>query len=138
MLQGRISESRMHAIYERTRRLGGADHAHFHAALPSADQLATCDKLRSVGHSESLVVQDCLSRAAVGNRALAAASAVMADWQSHLQHMEQYDDGGMSTGTALRLWVKAWRQAPANISTYRDTRAALAEAPPCPGASVEN
>ena len=60
----------------------------------------------------------------------------MADGNSSTDDMDSDDDGGMSTGTARRLWIAAWREAPGNIAAYHDKRRALARAPSCPGATL--
>ena len=137
MLDGDISLRTMTAIYERTRRRGGTDHDRFDAALRAVEGAGPCAELRSV-NSESVGPPgpDCVARSQAAIEALAAARAAMADWQSHLHHMDSYDDGGMSTGTARRLWIAAWREAPGNIAAYHDKRRALARAPSCPGATL--
>ena len=137
MLAGEISEVTMHAIYERTRRKGVADHHRFTAALGSVEGSVPCEGLRSVNaDSAGPSGPDCVARSQAAIEALAAARGAMADWQSHLHHMDEYDDGGMSTGTALHLWVKAWREAPGNISAFDVGRRALGHAPLCAGVTA--
>lgn len=133
MLDGDISPRAMTAIYERTRLRGVTDHERFDAALRPVEGGVPCAELRSL-NSESAgpAGPDCVARSLAAIEALAAARAVMADWQSHLHHMESYDDGGMTSGTAQRLWITAWREAPGNITAYRQSRRTLARAPSCP------
>ena len=121
MLDGDISLRTMTAIYERTRRRGVTDHERFDAALRPVEGAGPCAGLRSLSsESAGPPAPDCVARSGAAIEALAAARAAMADWQSHLHHMDSYDDGGMTTGTALRLWIRAWREAPRNITAYHD------------------
>jgi hypothetical protein len=76
-------------------------------------------------------VTNCLARSEAATTAVSTAQSAMDDWAAHLHHMSEYADGGMTAGRAQRLWVTAWRQAPENITAFRDAQTALSEAPPC-------
>jgi hypothetical protein len=132
MLAGRISERRMESIYERTKRRGHAAQHHFHASMSGLEQRVPCRGLRDLpARSRDGRSHDCLVRARAATAALRAARSTMHEWRLHLHHMADYADGGMSTGKAMTLWVKAWRKAPEGISAYADTRSHLARAPLC-------
>jgi hypothetical protein len=131
MLEGRISESEMNAIWKRTQDAGPADQQQFSTAQQDYDGQPSCDELHNDTESHSEAVTDCLARSEAATTAVSAAEAAMNDWASHLHHMSEYADGGMTAGRAQRLWVTAWRQAPENITAYEDARTALSEAPPC-------
>jgi hypothetical protein len=132
MLAGRLSEKRMEAIYERTKRQGHADQASFARAVASLTRARPCQRLRhlpkGVIHGR---VTDCVVRSRAAAAALAAARSTMEEWQAHLRHMATYADGGMRRGKALALWVAAWRKAPAGITAYHKRAADLAAAPHC-------
>jgi hypothetical protein len=131
MLKGRISETRMSAIWKRTQDAGPGDQQQFSTAQQDYDGQPSCDELHNDTESHSEAVTDCLARSEAATTAVSAAEAAMNDWASHLHHMSEYADGGMTAGRAQRLWVTAWRQAPENITAYEDARTALSEAPPC-------
>jgi len=131
MLNGRMSEKKMNAVWTRTRTAGPADLRRFRAALQHYDGTVPCDDLQDVPQSRKDAVIGCVARSKTASETVTAAEVVMDDWNSHLQHMATYADGGMTSGRAQRLWVKAWRTAPANISAYRDGHTALANAPAC-------
>ncbi len=132
MLAGRISERRMESIYERTKRRGHAAQHHFHASMSGLDQRVPCRGLRDLPtQSRDGRSHDCLVRARAATAAFRAARSTLHEWRLHLHHMADYADGGMSTGKAMKLWLKAWRKAPEGISAYVDTRSELARAPVC-------
>lgn len=132
MITGLISEKRMEAIYDRTRRQGPADHQRFSAAVSRIEHQGACKKLKGrPAGSTGTSSRDCLARWKTAEAALAAAKSTMDEWLSHLHHMDQYADGGMRTGKALKLWIQAWRKAPEGISAYQDRVADLAAAPAC-------
>ena len=131
MLKGRISEARMEAVYKRTTRSGHLDQERFAAAVSqvAADPCGALDRVGPrTGDGRS---GDCVTRTRRAVAALEAATSTMEEWKSHLHHMESYEDGGMRTGKAMALWVKAWRKAPEGISTFAQRRVALAAAPSC-------
>ena len=131
MLADRISEARMEAIYERTMHKGHAAQERFAAALSDVAAPEPCGALAEVEDGSDARVGDCTTRSQAAGKALVAAESTMEEWQSHLRHMAEYADGGMRTGKAMALWVKAWRQAPEGIAAYGDGRADLAAAPAC-------
>lgn len=132
MLRGRISVEKMEAIYARTKRQGPADHQRFSAAVSHIEHQVACQKMKGrPAGSTGIQSRDCLARSKTATAALAAAKSTMDEWLTHLHHMEQYADGGMRTGKALKLWIQAWRNAPEGISAYHARLADLAAAPPC-------
>ena len=133
MLEDRISEARMEAIYKRTTKIGHTDQQRFSAAVSevAATPCRALDRLES--RTKDPRIDECLTRARRAVAALGAATSTMEEWRSHLHHMESYDDGGMRTGKAMALWVKAWRKAPEGISTFRQRSEQLSAAPTCSG-----
>jgi hypothetical protein len=134
MLKGRISEKKMNAIWDRTRSRGPADVRRFEAALRPYHGRPRCRDLQSARHvprSQRALVTRCETRSRAVTKAVADAAATIGDWKAHLKHMDTYADGGMTSGTAQRLWVKAWRSAPKNISAFRAAGDRLRKAPPC-------
>jgi len=134
MLAGRISEAKMNAVWDRTKAKGPADVHRFELALDRYHGMSRCHALHDAPELTQALVSDCVARSDAASSAVDAAQATVGDWKDHLHHMADYADGGMSSGTAMRLWVKAWRRAPENISKYRSTSASLREAPTCSGA----
>ena len=132
MLEGRISEARMDAIYERTTRSGHLDQERFSAAV-SQVAASPCRALDRLEPRTGGARSDCVTRTGKAVAALEAATSTMEEWQHHLHHMESYEDGGMRTGKAMALWIKAWRKAPEGISTFAHRRVALEAAPSCTG-----
>lgn len=130
MLQGRITEERMNAIWASTKAHGPGEQQRFATASERYDGTSACDRLPS-GSPSGKAAADCVERALSVGPAASAARAVMAEWRAHLQHMEAFADGGMSAGHAQAMWVAAWRRAPTNITAFDDARAALAAAPAC-------
>ena len=131
LLRGRISEKKMNAVWTRTQNAGPADQEQFQEALQTSDGTSSCDDLEDVPESQDDAVTDCVARAESASDAVSAAEAVMGDWDTHLHHMTRYADGGMTSGQAQRLWVRAWRSASINISAYREGQDLLASAPTC-------
>jgi hypothetical protein len=131
MLEGRISESKMSAIWKRTQDAGPADQQQFSTAQQDYDGQPSCDELHNDAETHTEAVTSCLARSEAATAAVTTAQDAMNDWASHLHHMSEYADGGMTAGRAQRLWVAAWRQAPENITAFEDARTALSEAPPC-------
>jgi hypothetical protein len=129
MLKGRISESRMDAVWKRTQDAGPADQRRFQDALQQYGGRLPCADQVSGRQTEAMTA--CVTRSETAITAVVAAQEAMGQWRSHLHHMATYADGGMTSGKAQRLWVFAWREAPEHISTYRDARQALLEAPAC-------
>lgn len=132
MLADRISEKRMEAIYERTQHAGHAAQPRFTEAVEAVEEPRPCQGLQAL---EDAGADDqaagCLERSETAAAALDAAEATMEEWGAHLHHMDDYDDGGMSTGKAMKLWVTAWRKAPEGLEAYADRTAALRDAPAC-------
>lgn len=131
MFAGRISVEEMDATWKRTRLAGPGDQQRFHAALRSYHAPTGCDHLGGVPQADRAVADRCVTRARAADRAVAAATAAMGDWKSHLDNMASYAHGGMSSAQAQSMWVSAWRSAPRNISAYEHARAALSSAPAC-------
>ncbi|HEV8178464.1 MAG TPA: hypothetical protein VGP44_12365, partial [Gemmatimonadales bacterium] len=134
LLKGRISEKTMNAVWDRTRKAGPGDLKRFETALRQHHGKQRCHDLRNISkvpRSQQDAVTGCVTRSRIATEAVAAAQAVIGDWRDHLKHMAAYADGGMTAGKAQRLWVQAWRNAPANISTYAATGTKLRKAPPC-------
>lgn len=129
MLADRISEKQMNAVYEATTKHAPADHDRFRKAMADFKGGLPCENLRSADGGEA--ASDCLARSEAATKAVSAARNAMTDWISHAHHMAAYEDGGMSTGKALRLWVKAWRSAPRDIKAFDQASRELAKAPPC-------
>lgn len=129
MLAKRISERRMAAIYASTREQGRHDVRRFEAVVAEGTGALPCHELPAAGDNRSAA--DCLSRSEAAAEAVASSEAVMGDWSGHLHHMDQYEDGGMSTGKALELWIKAWRSAPENIRAFEEASSSLDGAPAC-------
>jgi hypothetical protein len=129
MLKGRITEKQMDAVWKRTQDAGPADQRRFHDALQQYGGRLPCADPRSETQTEAMTA--CVTRSETATTAVVAAQEAMDAWSSHLHHMATYADGGMTSGKAQRLWVIAWREAPEHISTYRDSRKALQQAPSC-------
>jgi hypothetical protein len=134
MLDGRIPVAKMDAVWARTRAAGPADQERFKKALPASDQTA-CGGLEDASGSDQKVADRCVQRSRAATRALESAEAAMQDWEDHLANMAMFADKEMSATMAQEKWVQSWRNAPKNISAYNEARAALAEAPACPGAA---
>ena len=133
MLDGRISMDEMDAIWARTQAAGPGDQKRFNQAM-QATQPSTCARLRDARDSKPAA--RCVQRSQAATRALDSAEAAMKDWDVHLANMRKYAKNKMSASMAQGRWVKAWRNAPKNISAYQKARATLAKAPTCtPGAS---
>lgn len=135
MLKGRISEKTMDAVWKRTQDAGPADQERFSAAQREYGGQPSCDELQDAVGSQSPGVPDCLARSEVVLGAVSTAQEAMDDWASHLHHMSEYADGGMTAGRAQRLWVEAWRSAPDNIEAHEGAHAMVTEAPPCAAAA---
>jgi hypothetical protein len=131
MLEGRISEEEMEAVWKRTQDAGPDDQERFSAAQQAYGGQSSCDELMDTAESQTQEITNCLDRSAAAATAVSAADAAMTDWSTHLHHMSEYADGGMTSGRAQRLWVEAWRKAPENISAFEDAQATLTEAPTC-------
>ena len=131
LLEGRISEEEMEAVWKRTQSAGPHDQQQFSTAQQAYRGQSPCDELRDITESQTPEITNCLDRSIAAATAVSAADAAMNDWSTHLHHMSEYADGGMTSGRAQRLWVSAWRKAPENISAYEDARATLSEAPTC-------
>ena len=131
MLEGRISERQMEAVWNRTQHAGPVDQRRFHAAMQAYDSKPRCGQLNRVPAAHRHITTDCVRRSQSATRALAAAEKAMGDWKIHLANMAKYAHGKMSASLAQGKWVKAWRNAPTNISAYRDARTTLNHAPPC-------
>ena len=131
-LADRISEERMEAVYERTQHAGHEARPRFVDAVEAVETPQPCEGLRSLEDAAADErAAGCLERSEAAAAALDAARRTMEEWGAHLHHMDEYADGGMGTGTAMRLWVTAWRQAPEGIRAYEDGAAALRDAPSC-------
>jgi hypothetical protein len=133
LLEGRISEEEMEAVWKRTQDAGPDDQERFNAAQQAYGGQSSCDELRDFTGLQTPEMTNCLDRSAAAATAVSAADSAMTDWSTHLHHMSEYADGGMTSGRAQRLWVSAWREAPENISAYDNARATLTEAPTCAG-----
>jgi hypothetical protein len=134
-LHGRISEKKMNAIWDRTRAAGPSDVKRFHTARQHYHEEPRCTKrheFKAVPRSKHDLVTGCVARSVFAPRAVAAAKATIVDWKNHLKHMNTYANGGMSSGKAQRLWVRAWRKAPQNIGAFKAAGAKLHHAPHCP------
>ena len=131
MLAGRISEKRMEAIYDHTRHAGHAAQPRFTDAVDAVGEPDPCEALRGLDASGDDRAAGCLGRSEAAGAAYAAARETMDEWSAHLRHMDEYADGGMRTGTAMRLWVAAWREAPQGLRAYADRTAKLRAAPAC-------
>lgn len=134
LVEGRISEERMRALWKATRLAGPADQERFQAALRQHDGSAQCSGLRHLPDGLQRAAGDCVARSKAADQAMAAAQAAMGDWRSHLDNMAAFANGEMTPAEAQHHWVQAWREAPSNISAYQEARAALAEAPRCTSA----
>ena len=131
-LADRISEKRMEALYERTQHAGHAAQPRFTEAVAGVEEPRSCDELQSLEAASSEEgAARCVERSEAAVSALEAARSTMDAWGDHLHHMDEYADGGMSTGRAMKLWITAWRKAPEGIEAYEDRRAALRDAPAC-------
>ena len=131
-LADRISAKRMDARYERTKQAGQAAQPRFTEAVAAVEEPRSCEGLRSVEEASSEErATGCVERSEAAGEALEAARRTMDEWGDHLRHMDEYADGGMSTGRAMKLWVTAWRKAPEGIEAYEDRGAALRDAPAC-------
>jgi len=131
MIEGSITETEMNSVWERTQDAGPLDQQRFSAVRQTYDGQPSCDQLQNASDVPTKDGDDCLARASAANNAVIAADEAMIDWNTHLDHMAAYADGGMTSGRAQRLWVSAWREAPANISAFEDARASLREVSPC-------
>jgi hypothetical protein len=133
MLKGRISVKRMEAIWARTQAAGPRDQQRFKKMLQARGEPTECSR-RTPGMSPTArkVAAHCRQRSRAATRALSSAEAAMNDWKVHLANMAKFAHNKMSASMAQGRWVKAWRNAPKNISAYRTARAALAKAPACP------
>jgi hypothetical protein len=134
-LRGRISEKKMNAIWDRTRAAGPHDVKRFHTARQHYHEEPRCTKrheFRAVPRSKHALVTGCVARSVLAPRAVAAAKATIVDWKNHLKHMNTYANGGMSSGKAQRLWIRAWRKAPQNMGAFQAVGAKLHHAPHCP------
>jgi len=135
MLEGRISEKKMDAIWARTQAAAPRDHKRFKVALRAYDQPSKCRRMKNLPASDRKVAAQCVQRSRAAALALRSAEAAMNDWGVHLSNMAKYAKNKMSASMAQGRWVKAWRKAPENISAYREARERLAKAPACPRAS---
>jgi hypothetical protein len=131
MLDGTMSVTEMDAMWKRTRLSGPADQRRFSTAMDAYDPSPACTKLKSVPAADKADAADCAARYQSAEKAMDAAKAAMADWQSHLDNMAAYAAGEMSPAEAQSKWVEAWRTAPPNIEAYQKARAALDDAPSC-------
>jgi len=132
MLDGRISMEKMDAIWARTQAAGPGDQKRFTQAM-QATAPSKCARLRDA--RDSKLAARCVKRSQAASRALDSAKAAMKDWDVHLTNMRKYAKNKMSASMAQGKWVKAWRNAPKNISAYREARATLAKAPTCTAAA---
>ncbi len=131
MLAGRISEARMEKLWVYTQERGPKDQRRFRTVLRDYRPPAPCRRLRDVPPAQRRLADSCTARAGRATRAVRAARAAMRDWRDHLATMAAFSDGKMTASMAQGRWVKAWNAAPANIMAFRDTRAALEQAPVC-------
>jgi hypothetical protein len=131
MLEGRISEKRMHAIWARTKAAGPGDQKRFDEAMRASDRLSRCGRMRGVPATDRTMADHCRERARAATRALSSGEAAMKDWRVHLANMAKYAHNKMSASMAQDRWVRAWRNAPKNISRFRAARATLNGAPRC-------
>jgi hypothetical protein len=131
MLKGRISETKMDRVWERTQRAGPADQRHFRATAGRYPSRSHCGQPRTYPPRLQRLAKDCLNRAAATTRGLRAAHGAMRDWRVHLANMAKFSRGRMSAAMAQGRWVQAWRNAPIHITAYRTARAALDRAPDC-------
>ena len=132
MLDGRISMEKMDAIWARTQAAGPGDQKRFKQAMQDA-QPSRCAQLKDAADSKTAA--RCVKRHQAATRALQSAEAAMKDWDVHLANMKKFSKNKMSASMAQGKWVKAWRNAPKNISAYQEARATLAKAPTCTAAA---
>lgn len=130
-LRGRISESEMHKVWDRTKFAGPGDQKRFGSAMSNYSSKLRCDGLDEVDAAHAGAARKCMARSGNATQAVATARTAMGDWDSHLKHMASFANGGMTSGQAQRMWVEAWRAAPSQISAYDKASAALAKAPSC-------
>ena len=136
MLEGRISMSRMNEVWARTQAAGPRDQERFKKALRAHGQPSKCSRrIPGMSPADRKMAGHCVQRSRAATRALSSAEAAMKDWRLHLSNMAKFANNKMSASMAQGRWVKAWRNAPKNISAYRTARAALAKAPACPRAA---
>lgn len=135
LLAGRNTDAQTREIWKRTRLAGPDDQARFAAALAAFNKLPACDIDTAVAPEGLLEeIQACVGRIAATDAALAAGTAGMADWTSHLDNMAAHAHGEMTATQAQTMWVEAWESAPTNINGFRDARVELDQAPDCRGA----
>lgn len=131
MLHGTMSVEEMDRMWEMTKVAGPTDQRRFHAALDTYDPSPACDDLADAPGAAA-AASDCAARYDSAQKAVDAAEAAMADWQSHLVNMAAYAAGKMPAHEAQAKWVEAWRNAPPHINAYEKARETLADAPSCP------
>ncbi len=132
MLEGRMSVSKMDAMWKATRLAGPADQRRFRGAMDSYHPSPACTHLGSVPAADKKAAADCRVRYRRAQTAVDAAKAAMADWRSHLNDMAAFAAGKVSTQQAQDNWVEAWSSAPPHIKAYEKARTALNDAPSCP------
>lgn len=115
-----------------TRSAGPADVSAFLAAKQVYDALPGCVAVAAVATSPtSARLTRCVTRQGLLDTYLAAATAMMTDWQGHLQAMERHSAGLVGSAAAQEDWLRRWQAAPAHLAPYAAATAALTSAPVC-------
>ena len=116
-----------------TRRAGPLDTMAFTQAMQGYSAATGCAASATIpaegGLRTKLVA--CAARQSALDGYIAAATAVMTDWQTHLDEMSQHSSGQMNSAQAQQNWLRDWQNAPAHLTPFAASEVALAAAPEC-------
>ncbi|MEO7060080.1 MAG: hypothetical protein ABI083_10190 [Lapillicoccus sp.] len=117
-----------------SRAAGPMDVAAFTAAKASYDALPLCTAGAAIaGSPTSARLARCVAQQGSLDTYLSAATAVMTDWDGHLQAMARHAAGQVSSAAAQEDWLRRWKAAPDHLRPYAAAAAALTSAPVCAG-----
>jgi hypothetical protein len=127
--EGDISESKMDAIFQRTRSSGDDDVRRYEDAVDEAvDRSASCKVPAGAPEEIATELKGCAERDEEQQPVLEAAKDAMDDWESHLADMRRSSAGHLHD--ARGVWLRAWRAAPRHLEAY-DKAEEKFDAPRC-------
>lgn len=127
---GRISESQMSAIWDRTKSAGPADVRRYSKlADQHPEHEEACQAVKEAPKDIARSLSTCQQRQEAIKPLLSASDKAMADWEHHLADMRRSASG--HAHHAEQVWLDTWRKASKNIVAVQAADKKLADAPSC-------
>lgn len=116
-----------------TRRAGPLDVMAFAQAMQGYSAATGCAAAATIPAENALRTKlvDCAARQSALDGYVAAATAVMTDWKSHLDEMSQHSAGQVNPAEAQQNWMRDWQNASVHLTPFAASEVALAAAPQC-------